>query len=155
MAISMESSEVLSKTLAYYKGWHFRTVKLQVQFIFTVSPFGVKGFFDWVYTHWVLLRLEYLAPLSFSPMLASSLFLIQILDRLILCLGCFWIQFQKINPVPTKSFSDLESDCFLPMVLVQVPMCNEKEVYHHSIAAVYNLDWSKTKILIQILDDSD
>ncbi|CAN6860432.1 unnamed protein product, partial [Brassica oleracea] len=69
------------------------------------------------------------------------LFLIQTIDRLILCLGCFWIQFKKINPVPTKSFSDLESGCFLPMVLVQIPMCNEKGVYQQSIAAVCNLDW--------------
>lgn len=41
------------------------------------------------------------------------------------------------------------------MVLVQIPMCNEKEVYQQSIAAVCNLDWPKSKILIQVLDDSD
>ena len=66
-----------------------------------------------------------------SQFLANAcivLFLIQTKDRLILCLGCFWIRFKKINPVPTKSFSDLESGCFLPMVLVQIPMCNEKGV---------------------------
>ncbi|KAL5560809.1 hypothetical protein UlMin_037020 [Ulmus minor] len=41
------------------------------------------------------------------------------------------------------------------MVLVQIPMCNEKEVYQQSIAAVCNLDWPKSKLLIQILDDSN
>ncbi|KAF8085653.1 hypothetical protein N665_0654s0006 [Sinapis alba] len=141
---------------AYFKGRHFGTAKLQLQFIFTVSPFGVKGFFYWVYTHWVLLRVEYIAPpLQFLANACIALFLIQSLDRLILCLGCFWIRFKKIKPVPKKTFSDLESGCFLPMVLVQIPMCNEKEVYQQSIAAVCNLDWSKMKILIQILDDSD
>ncbi|XP_010421731.1 PREDICTED: probable xyloglucan glycosyltransferase 12 [Camelina sativa] len=144
---------------AYFKGWHFGTSKLQLQFIFT-TPFGVKGFFDWAYTRWVLLRVEYLAPpLQFLANACIVLFLIQSLDRLILCLGCFWIRFKKIKPVlKPDAISDLESGdngCFLPMVLVQIPMCNEKEVYQQSIAAVCNLDWPKTKILIQILDDSD
>ncbi|CAH2070517.1 unnamed protein product [Thlaspi arvense] len=144
---------------AYFKGWHFETPKLQLQFIFIASPFSVKGFFDWVYTHWVLLRVEYLAPpLQFLANACIVLFLIQSLDRLILCLGCFWIRFKKIKPVPKNSTSDLESGengFFLPMVLVQIPMCNEKEVYQQSIAAVCNLDWPKSKILIQILDDSN
>ncbi|CAH8272573.1 unnamed protein product [Arabidopsis lyrata] len=139
---------------AYFKGWHFGTSKLQLQFIFN------KGFFDWVYTRWVLLRVEYLAPpLQFLANGCIVLFLVQSLDRLILCLGCFWIRFKKIKPVPKPdSISDLESGdngAFLPMVLVQIPMCNEKEVYQQSIAAVCNLDWPKGKILIQILDDSD
>ena len=140
------------ETAAYYKGWqHFETPKLQLRF--------PKGLFDWVYTHWVMIRVGYLAPpLQFLADACIVLFLIQSLDRLILCLGCFWIRFKKIKPVPKKTISDLETGengCFLPMVLVQIPMCNEKEVYQQSIAAVCNLDWPKNKILIQILDDSD
>ncbi|EOA20090.1 hypothetical protein CARUB_v10000367mg [Capsella rubella] len=139
---------------AYFKGWNFGTSKLQLEFIFT------KGFFDWVYTRWVLLRVEYLAPpLQFLANGCIVLFLVQSLDRLVLCLGCFWIRFKKIKPVPKPdAVSDLESGhngCFVPMVLVQIPMCNEKEVYQQSIAAVCNLEWPKSKILIQILDDSD
>lgn len=141
------------ETAAYFKGWsHFRTPNLQLLRL----PFGSKGFFDWVYTHWVTLRVEFLAPpLQFLANACIVLFLIQSLDRLILCLGCFWIRFKKIKPVPKNAISDLESGSFLPMVLVQIPMCNEKEVYQQSIAAVCNLDWPKTKLLIQILDDSD
>ncbi|PKI67369.1 hypothetical protein CRG98_012239 [Punica granatum] len=41
------------------------------------------------------------------------------------------------------------------MVMVQIPMCNEKEVYQQSIAAVCILDWPREKMLVQILDDSD
>uniref|UniRef100_A0A1J3GJ21 Putative xyloglucan glycosyltransferase 12 n=1 Tax=Noccaea caerulescens TaxID=107243 RepID=A0A1J3GJ21_NOCCA len=145
---------------AYLKGWHFETPKqLQLQFMFTTSPFGTKALFDWVYTRWVLLRVQYLAPpLQFLANACIVLFLIQSLDRLVLCLGCFWIRFRKIKPVPSASSSDLESGdngLFLPMVLVQIPMCNEKEVYQQSIAAVCSLEWPKEKILIQILDDSD
>ncbi|KAB2627739.1 xyloglucan glycosyltransferase 12 [Pyrus ussuriensis x Pyrus communis] len=83
--------------------------------------------------------------------------MIQSLDRLILCLGCFWIRFKKIKPVPKEGSFDPETGetGYFPMVLVQIPMCNEKEVYQTSIAAVCNLDWPKSKMLIQILDDSD
>uniref|UniRef100_A0A0E0C871 Glycosyltransferase 2-like domain-containing protein n=1 Tax=Oryza meridionalis TaxID=40149 RepID=A0A0E0C871_9ORYZ len=42
-----------------------------------------------------------------------------------------------------------------PMVLVQIPMCNEKEVYQQSIGAVCNLDWPRSNFLVQVLDDSD
>ncbi|XP_020211591.1 probable xyloglucan glycosyltransferase 12 [Cajanus cajan] len=64
------------------------------------------------------------------------------------------------TPVPKGgAVVDLESGekgfGFFPMVLVQIPMCNEKEVYQQSIAAVCNLDWPKGKLLIQVLDDSD
>ncbi|XWS25477.1 hypothetical protein CRYUN_Cryun27aG0071400 [Craigia yunnanensis] len=143
---------------AYFKGWHFGAPKLQLQYIFT-SPFGVRDLFDWLYTRWVLIRVDYLAPLlQFLANVCIILFLIQSIDRLVLCLGCFWIRLKKIKPIPKQeAVADLESgeNCFFPMVLVQIPMCNEKEVYQQSIAAVCNLDWPKSKILIQVLDDSD
>ncbi|KAG1342519.1 putative glucomannan 4-beta-mannosyltransferase 1-like [Cocos nucifera] len=41
-----------------------------------------------------------------------------------------------------------------PMVLVQIPMYNEKEVYRLSIGAACSLIWPDDRILIQVLDDS-
>nr|XP_027104838.1 glucomannan 4-beta-mannosyltransferase 9-like isoform X2 [Coffea arabica] len=41
-----------------------------------------------------------------------------------------------------------------PMVLVQIPMCNEKEVYQLSIGAACGLSWPTDRIIIQVLDDS-
>uniref|UniRef100_A0A151UFZ7 Xyloglucan glycosyltransferase 12 n=2 Tax=Cajanus cajan TaxID=3821 RepID=A0A151UFZ7_CAJCA len=114
-----------------------------------------------VYSRWVLVRVEYLAPsLQFLTNACIVLFLIQSMDRLVLCLGCFWIRFKKIKPVPKGGgVVDLESTekgfGFFPMVLVQIAMCNEKEVYQQSITVVCNLDWPKRKLLIQVLDDSD
>ncbi|KAB2083543.1 hypothetical protein ES319_A05G275400v1 [Gossypium barbadense] len=143
---------------AYYKGWHFRASNLQLQYIFT-APFGVRDFFDWLYSNWVLIRVGFVAPpLQFLANVCIVLFLIQSLDRLILCLCCFWIRVKKIKPIPKEdAVADLETgeNGFFPMVLVQIPMCNEREVYQHSIAAVCKLDWPKSKILIQVLDDSD
>ncbi|OIW03421.1 hypothetical protein TanjilG_12018 [Lupinus angustifolius] len=122
------------------------------------SALNLKGMFDWVYSIWVFVRVEYLAPpLQFLANVCIVLFIVQSLDRLVLCLGCFWIKFKKIRPVAKVSDADLESGDkgFFPMVLVQIPMCNEREVYQQSIAAVCNLDWPKSKLLIQVLDDSD
>ncbi|KAA8528436.1 hypothetical protein F0562_035791 [Nyssa sinensis] len=144
---------------AYYKGWHFGAPNLQLQNLYKLTtPLGVKGVFESLYSRWVLIRVEYLAPpLQFLTNACILLFLVQSMDRLVLCLGCLWIRFKKIKPVPKQGSVDLESGetGFFPMVLVQIPMCNEKEVYQQSIAAVCNLDWPKSKLLIQILDDSD
>ncbi|XP_052190723.1 probable xyloglucan glycosyltransferase 12 [Diospyros lotus] len=144
---------------AYCKGWHFGAPNLQLQYLSVLaSQFDVKGAFGWLYSRWVLIRAEYLAPpLQFLTNVCILLFLVQSLDRLFLCLGCFWIRLKKIKPVPKEGPADPESgeNGFFPMVLVQIPMCNEKEVYQQSIAAVCNIDWPKSKLLIQILDDSD
>uniref|UniRef100_A0A5B7AMJ0 Putative glycosyl transferase family 2 family protein n=1 Tax=Davidia involucrata TaxID=16924 RepID=A0A5B7AMJ0_DAVIN len=144
---------------AYYKGWHFGAPNLQFHDLYILTtPLGVKGVFESLYSRWVLIRMEYLAPpLQFLTNVCILLFLVQSLDRLVLCLGCLWIRLKKIKPVPKQGSVDLESgeSVFFPMVLVQIPMCNEKEVYQQSIAAVCNLDWPKSNLLIQILDDSD
>ncbi|KAH9623664.1 hypothetical protein KSS87_002146 [Heliosperma pusillum] len=120
---------------------------------------GVRGVFDWVYVNWVWVRVGFLAPpLQWLANGCIVLFLVQSLDRLVLCLGCFWIRLRKIKPVAKVGFGDLEggdSGGYFPMVLVQIPMCNEREVYQQSIGAVCNLDWPKERLLIQVLDDSD
>ncbi|KAK8572436.1 hypothetical protein V6N13_048032 [Hibiscus sabdariffa] len=143
---------------AYFKGWHFGAPHLQLQYILTF-PLGVKDLFDWLYAGWVLIRVDYLSPpLQFLANVCIFLFLVQSLDRLILCLGCFWIRFKRIKPIPKQeAVADLENEehTFFPMVLIQIPMCNEREVYKQSLAAVCSLDWPMSKILIQVLDDSD
>ncbi|KAF8406172.1 hypothetical protein HHK36_008252 [Tetracentron sinense] len=146
--------------VAYFKGWHLGAPHLQLQYLLS-TPLMFRGVFDWLYSRWVLVRVDYLAPpLQFLANFCIVLFLIQSVDRLILCLGCFWIRLKKIKPVPKQAVQDLESingnaEGFFPMVLVQIPMCNEKEVYQQSIAAVCMLDWPRSNILIQVLDDSD
>jgi hypothetical protein len=114
------------EVIAYFnKSLHFGSTSLN---------FEVKVFFDWVYSKWVLIRVEYLAPpLQFLANMCILLFIVQSLDRLVLCLGCFWIRFKKIKPVYKLDDDDLENgkNGFFPMVLVQIPMCNEREVRHN------------------------
>jgi len=40
------------------------------------------------------------------------------------------------------------------MVLVQIPMYNEREVYKLSIGAACALEWPTERFVIQVLDDS-
>ncbi|KAL0733878.1 hypothetical protein Bca4012_010088 [Brassica carinata] len=148
-------SVLVFELIAYYRGWHYfnknpiPTSKLEIQSLFHL-----------LYLGWLSLRADYIAP----PIKALSkfcivLFLVQSVDRLILCLGCFWIKFKKIKPrIDEEPFpnDDVEgTGSEYPMVLVQIPMCNEREVYEQSISAVCQLDWPKDRMLIQVLDDSD
>ncbi|KAL4578754.1 hypothetical protein LXL04_014885 [Taraxacum kok-saghyz] len=41
-----------------------------------------------------------------------------------------------------------------PLVLIQIPMFNEKKVYQLSIGAACRLSWPADRIVIQVLDDS-
>ncbi|KAL0316207.1 UNVERIFIED_CONTAM: Glucomannan 4-beta-mannosyltransferase 1 [Sesamum radiatum] len=49
---------------------------------------------------------------------------------------------------------DLEKNKNYPMLLVQIPMFNEKEVYKLSIGAVCGLSWPSDRLIVQVLDDS-
>ncbi|XP_050363813.1 probable xyloglucan glycosyltransferase 5 isoform X2 [Argentina anserina] len=144
------------EVVAYFKGWHyFRNPSLHIP-----RTSDVQGLLHLVYVAWLRFRADYIAP----PIQALStfcvvLFMIQSADRLILSLGCLWIKYKKIKPTidaNAMKSDDLEKTEYeYPMVLVQIPMCNEKEVYEQSISAVCQIDWPKDRILIQVLDDSD
>ncbi|XP_078177726.1 putative xyloglucan glycosyltransferase 9 [Carex rostrata] len=144
---------------AYFKQYHL-TIP---DYTMAIPSFkvNINDLFGSIYTGWMRIRAEYIAPpLQFLSDACVVLFLIQSADRLILCLGCFWIKLRRMKPVPKVAFgskegSDPEAGEHFPMVLVQIPMCNEREVYQQSIAAVCNLDWPRSNFLVQVLDDSD
>ncbi|KAH8935154.1 hypothetical protein BDL97_17G014400 [Sphagnum fallax] len=142
---------------AHMMGWHF------VQRPHLPPAFGgVRNLPHSIYVSWIYLRATYIAPpLQFLINFCIYLFLLQSADRILLCLGCVWIKWKKIKPIPVnpslKSGDDdvEQSNMGYPMVLVQIPMCNEREVYEQSIAAVCQLDWPRHRMLVQVLDDSD
>ncbi|KAL5794731.1 hypothetical protein ACOSP7_003325 [Xanthoceras sorbifolium] len=136
--------------VAFFKGWHF-------------SPPSVGSaelMVELVYAKWLEIRADYLAPpLQSLANMCIVLFLIQSVDRVVLVLGCAWIKLRRLKPTATMEYSagkveggNLED---YPMVLVQIPMCNEREVYAQSIATVCVQDWPRERMLVQILDDSD
>ncbi|XP_050215581.1 probable xyloglucan glycosyltransferase 5 [Mercurialis annua] len=144
------------EVVAYFKGWHyFENANLHIP-----RTLDVQGLLHMCYVGWITFRADYLAPpIQLLSKFCVVLFLIQSLDRMILSLGCFWIKFRKIKPRVEKDpfkLVDAEApDSPFPMVLVQIPMCNEREVYEQSISAVCQIDWPKDRLLVQVLDDSD
>jgi cellulose synthase/poly-beta-1,6-N-acetylglucosamine synthase-like glycosyltransferase len=138
---------------AHMMGWHFAGPHWP-------PAFGVTNLPHAIYVGWIYFRAQYIAPpLQFLINFCIYLFLLQSADRIILCLGCVWIKWKNIKPIPVNP--SLESDDVeqpdkgYPMVLVQIPMCNEREVYEQSISAVCQLDWPRHRMLVQVLDDSD
>lgn len=117
--------------VAYLQGWHFGIGNPTSLHIPRTSDF--EGLLHMFYVGWLRFRVEYIAPLIQTlSKFCVVLFLIQSVDRLLLCLGCFWIKYKKVKPMvvgdPLK-IGDVEvSICNYPMVLVQIPMCNEREV---------------------------
>lgn len=115
--------------IAYFNGWHyFQNPSLHIP-----RTSEIQGLFHLVYVTWLWFRADYIAPLIQAlSKFCVALFLIQSADRMVLCLGCFWIKYKKIKPRiegnPFKS-NDVEGSGYdYPMVLVQIPMCNEREV---------------------------
>lgn len=115
--------------VAYFKGWHyFRNPHLHMP-----RTSDIQSLFHMVYVAWLTFRADYIAPtIQALSTFCVVLFLIQSVDRLVLCFGCFWIKYKKIKPrIEGNQFEsdDVEGSSFeYPMVLVQIPMCNEKEV---------------------------
>ncbi|KAJ9683488.1 hypothetical protein PVL29_019177 [Vitis rotundifolia] len=134
------------EVIAHIKKWNLNLIQ----------PLEVEGLVQWSYMAWLSFRVDYIAPLVLIlSKFCIVLFLIQSLDRLFLCIGCFWIKHKKLKPEMDEDAYDIEDGSSFPMVLVQIPMCNEKEVYAQSISAVCQLDWPRERLLIQVLDDSD
>ncbi|KAM7263977.1 hypothetical protein ACFE04_001660 [Oxalis oulophora] len=137
---------LMFELIAYFKGWHFEPP--------SVNSATVVA--EWLYAKWLDIRVHWLAPpLQMMADGCILLFLVQSVDRIVLILGCFWIKFRRLKPVAKVDYADegFNVDSY-PMVLVQIPMCNERECYQQSIGAVCVMDWPKERMLVQILDDS-
>ncbi|XP_061354685.1 probable xyloglucan glycosyltransferase 6 [Gastrolobium bilobum] len=137
--------------VAYFKGWHFSPPA-------AATAAEMLGMVAVVYARWLEIRVNYLAPpLQSLTNMCILLFIVQSVDRIVLILGCFWIKFRKLKPVASVDYGKNAEESVedYPMVLIQIPMCNEREVYQQSIAAVCIQDWPKERMLVQVLDDSD
>lgn len=118
---------------AHFNGWHYYLQSTSLQHMIP-RTIEIQGLLHEVYVGWVNFRVGYIAPLIQSlSTFCVVLFMIQSLDRLVLCFGCFWIKMKKIKPQfkaePFKSDDAENPGSFHPMVLVQIPMCNEREVH--------------------------
>jgi cellulose synthase/poly-beta-1,6-N-acetylglucosamine synthase-like glycosyltransferase len=133
---------LLFEIYAHWKKWNLGHM---------IRPREVTNIAHALYLQWLSIRAGYIAPfVVYLSRFCIVLFLVQSIDRFVQCVGCFWIKCKRLKPVLPKKASS-----YYPMVLVQIPMCNEQEVYKQSISAACNLDWPHDRLLIQVLDDSD
>ncbi|KAJ1701375.1 hypothetical protein LUZ63_001154 [Rhynchospora breviuscula] len=107
-----------------------------------------------------LLRTFFVLPLlQFVLVLCLAMTVMILLEKLFVGAVSLIIRIFKIKPEkrykwePIKKDEELGSSVY-PMVLVQIPMYNEKEVYKLSIRAACGLDWPSDRVIIQVLDDS-
>ncbi|GAB2276851.1 Glucomannan 4-beta-mannosyltransferase 9 [Dionaea muscipula] len=108
-----------------------------------------------------LLKVAVVVCLAMSIMLFVERVYMGIVIALVKLLGCRLKPERryKWEPLNLKEEEDLEmginiNSNIYPMVLVQIPMYNEREVYQLSIGAACGLSWPSDKIIVQVLDDS-
>ncbi|KAG6417310.1 hypothetical protein SASPL_119464 [Salvia splendens] len=109
---------------------------------------------------WELIKAPLIVPLlTVCVYICLAMSIMVFIERLymgvvIVLVHLFWKKPEKrYRYEPMKD--DLESgNAGYPIVLVQIPMFNEKEVYKISIGAACNLSWPADRLVIQVLDDS-
>ncbi|PAN35488.1 hypothetical protein PAHAL_6G213000 [Panicum hallii] len=87
-----------------------------------------------------------------------------LVEKLFVCAVCLAVRALRLGPdrryrwepIAAARGADVESGAAAkyPMVLVQIPMYNEREVYKLSIGAACALEWPAERFVIQVLDDS-
>lgn len=98
-----------------------------------------------------LLRLMVGVCLAMSVMLFVERVYMGVVIVLVKLFG--WKPEKRYKWEPLKEDLELGNSNY-PMVLVQIPMYNEREVYQLSIGAACGLSWPSDRIIVQVLDDS-
>lgn len=109
---------------------------------------------------WELIKAPLIVPvLQLAVYICLTMSLMLFIERLymgivIILVKLFWKKPDKrYNWEPFREDLEIGNSAF-PVVLIQIPMYNEREVYKISIGAACNLSWPSDRIVIQVLDDS-
>ncbi|XP_055807768.1 glucomannan 4-beta-mannosyltransferase 9 [Solanum dulcamara] len=130
----------------------------------TLFPDTLSGNRDDLTEQLTIIWEEIKAPLI-VPLLRIAVFLcllmsiLLFIERVYMGIVITLVKFFGRKPEKRYKWESLKDDVELgnssyPMVLVQIPMYNEKEVYQLSIGAACGLSWPCDRIIIQVLDDS-
>ncbi|GMI90393.1 CELLULOSE SYNTHASE LIKE A9, RESISTANT TO AGROBACTERIUM TRANSFORMATION 4 [Hibiscus trionum] len=109
---------------------------------------------------WEQARAPLLVPaLKVMVVLCLAMSLMLFVERVYMGIVIAFIKLLRRKPDKMYKWEPMKDDVELgnsgyPMVLVQIPMYNEKEVYQLSIGAACGLSWPADRIIIQVLDDS-
>lgn len=109
---------------------------------------------------WRQMRAPLIAPLlRFAVGICLIMSLMLFVERVYMAVVIVLVKLFGKRPEKRYKWEPIRDDIELgnsayPMVLVQIPMYNEKEVYQLSIGAACGLSWPSDRIIIQVLDDS-
>ncbi|KAI3834409.1 hypothetical protein MKX03_032520 [Papaver bracteatum] len=109
---------------------------------------------------WRQMREFILIPtLNVAVFLCLTMSVMHFIERLYMGVVILIVKLSGRKPEKRYKWEEMKGDVELgnsnyPMVLVQIPMYNEKEVYQLSIGAACALSWPSDRIIIQVLDDS-
>ncbi|KAG0448973.1 hypothetical protein HPP92_027577 [Vanilla planifolia] len=115
---------------------------------------------EWYRKAWGSLRTAVLAPVMRTAVVVCLVLSVMLLVEVVfMSVVSLFVKFLRWKPEKWYKWeaigADLEGGNYnYPMVLVQIPMYNEKEVYKLSIGAACGLSWPSERMIIQVLDDS-
>ncbi|KAF8729474.1 hypothetical protein HU200_017408 [Digitaria exilis] len=118
---------------------------------------------EWCLGAWGKVRAELVVPLIRAAVvlcmvmsvivLAEKVFLGAVSSVMKLLRRRPWRMY-RCDPIIPRPDEEVPGSEAYPMVLVQIPMYNEKEVYQLSIGAACRLTWPVDRLIVQVLDDS-
>ncbi|XP_030534271.1 glucomannan 4-beta-mannosyltransferase 9-like [Rhodamnia argentea] len=109
---------------------------------------------------WTLLKAPLITPfLNMAILLCSTMSLMLFIEKVYMSIVIVFVKALGQEPEKRYRWEPMEDDVeagnsAYPMVLVQIPMYNEREVYRFSIEAACGLSWPSDHMIIQVLDDS-
>ncbi|KAI3914554.1 hypothetical protein MKW98_025962 [Papaver atlanticum] len=109
---------------------------------------------------WQQLRVLCLIPfMKFAVYVCLTMSVMLFIEPVYMAIVVLFVKLTGRKPEKRYKWEELKDDVETgnsnyPMVLVQIPMYNEKEVYQLSIGAACALSWPSDRIIIQVLDDS-
>ncbi|PNX75501.1 glucomannan 4-beta-mannosyltransferase 9-like protein, partial [Trifolium pratense] len=109
---------------------------------------------------WRQIREPLIVPLlRIAVFLCLGMSLMMLVERVYMGIVICLVKLLGKKPEKRYKYETFKEDVELgnsnyPMVLIQVPMYNEREVYQLSIGAACGLSWPSHRIIVQILDDS-
>eukprot|EP01018_Ginkgo_biloba_P038623 Gb_34853 [translate_table: standard] len=106
---------------------------------------------------WQLIRAPIVAPLlNMAIYICLVMFVMLFIERICMAVVIVLVKVFGKSPKKRYKWEPIKDDVEIgnnvyPMVLVQVPMYNEREVYQLSIGVAYGLSWPSDRIIVQDL----
>ncbi|MBA0587586.1 hypothetical protein Gorai_000712, partial [Gossypium raimondii] len=131
--------------------------KLLIPESFQVSRDDITGQLGLI---WELIKTPLIVPLlQLGVYICLAMSLMLFMERVYMGIVIILVKLFWKKPEKRYKFEFIQDDVELgssnfPVVLIQIPMFNEKEVYKISIGAACGLSWPSDRLVIQVLDDS-